>query len=497
MLALVRARKMLLVGLVAVTAAGCAVGDAGVTATESNSAGGGLFTNDPAPDPGPERTYEIIPGVVDFGSSKTPRDYDGFLTAVFGDIEAFWTQAYPEAYGDAWVPLEGEVYAAYPSREEPIPGCNMEGVPATYENVLNSGAYYCILGDYMAYDDDFLLPSLVADLGKEAVGVVLAHEFGHAVQARAGNFDEPTILMEQQADCFAGAWTAHVASGASDLVTFDDADVRSGLIAMLNVRDPIDAGGLDNPDAHGTGFDRVGAFQDGFVGGVTRCVPFFEENRLDNLIDIPFDPSDPNAGNLPLVDPDPDPTNGASDIVTLIPAAIEAFWVELTTANGVAFTPPTFSPFAAAGPLPTCASVDPAAFAGNAVYCPDDNVVYWDQDTMAQLAADPLTGDMSVGYLFSNAYGEAVQRAIGSQRTGEQRELTDDCLTGAWVATIVPPTPEDSIIYLSAGDLDEAIVTAIARSDATEDTNVHGSAFQKVDAFRDGVLGGLTVCQQG
>jgi len=61
----------------------------------------------------------------------------------------------------------------------------------------------------------------------------------------------------------------------------------------------------------------------------------------------------------------------------------------------------------------------------------------------------------------------------------------------------VPPTPEDSIIYLSAGDLDEAIVTAIARSDATEDTNVHGSAFQKVDAFRDGVLGGLTVCQQG
>ena len=44
-----------------------------------------------------------------------------------------------------------------------------------------------------AYDDDSLLPSLVNDLGKEAVAVVLAHEFGHAVQALSLiHISEPT-----------------------------------------------------------------------------------------------------------------------------------------------------------------------------------------------------------------------------------------------------------------------------------------------------------------
>ncbi|HAP76429.1 MAG TPA: hypothetical protein DCR14_10135 [Acidimicrobiaceae bacterium] len=501
MLAFVRRRALVPFLSMALLASACGAGESGVTALDSRSNGGGLFPTPESTVPGQdvpvERTYEVIDGVVDFGDAKTPRDYDGFLTAVFGDIQEFWAAAYPEAYGGAFEPLSGGIYAAYPSRTAPIPGCNREGTPATYEDVLNSGAYYCILGDNMAYDDENLLPSLVAELGKEAVGVVLAHEFGHAVQARSGNWNQPVILKEQQADCFAGAWTAHVATGGSSLVTFDDADVRAGIIAMIKVRDPIEGDGLADPNAHGTGFDRVGAFQDGFVGGVTRCATFFDENRLDNLIDIPFDAADPNAGNLPLIDPNPDPETGPGDIVTLIPAGLDFFWVNLTAANGVAFTAPTFAPFPNAGPYPACASVDQSAFPNNVVYCPDDNVIYWDQDVMAALAADPFTGDMSVGYLFSNAYSEAVQRAIGSQRTGEQRALTNDCLTGAWVASIVPPATQDSPVFLSAGDLDEAIVTALGRSDERTDTNVLGSAFEKIDAFRDGVLGGLPVCQQG
>ena len=69
---------------------------------------------------------------------------------------------------------------------------------------------------------------------------------------------------------------------------------------------------------------------------------------------------------------------------------------------------------------------------------------------------------------------------------------------GAWVAYIVPPIPEtrEDTLQLSAGDLDEAVITAIARSDASSDTNVSGSAFEKIDAFRTGVLGGLNVCRE-
>jgi hypothetical protein len=33
------------------------------------------------------------------------------------------------------------------------------------------------------------------------------------------------------------------------------------------------------------------------------------------------------------------------------------------------------------------------------------------------------------------------------------------------------------------------------RGDSTSDTNIDGSAFEKVDAFRSGVLGGMQACQ--
>ena len=126
------------------------------------------------------------------------------------------------------------------------------------------------------------------------------------------------------------------------------------------------------------------------------------------------------------------------------------------------------------------------SFQRNIVFCPDDNTIYWDREYSVKLAADPLSGDMAVGYLISNAYSEAIQHALRSTRTGESRALFDDCLTGSWVGYIVPPIPASRVdqLVLSAGDLDEAVTTAIDRSDEHTDTNVLGSAFEKVDAFR-------------
>jgi predicted metalloprotease len=364
--------------------------------------------------------------------------------------------------------------------------------------VQRGTAFYCIAGDFMAYDDaDGGLPALVDSLGKEAVAVVLAHEFGHAIQARADAWDNLGVLKEQQADCFAGAWSAHVAAGGSPLIRFDDNDIRAGIVAMIQVRDPIDGEGLNDPRAHGTGFDRVGAFQDGFEGGPERCKTFFDEGRIDHLIDIPFDKTDENLGNLPLLDATPDATDGPQDIVTLIPASLDFFWVALADANGVPFTAPTFQPFSGAGPYPTCEGVDPAGYPKRAVFCAADNTIYWDQDFALELSQDASFGDMSVGYMFSNAYSDAIQTALNSSRAGDTRVLFDDCLTGAWVGFIVPPIPEnrENQLVLSAGDLDEAVVTAVALSDESTDTHVNGTAFQKIDAFRTGVLGGLNVCR--
>ena len=47
---------------------------------------------------------------------------------------------------------------------------------------------------------------------------------------------------------------------------------------------------------------------------------------------------------------------------------------------------------------------------------------------------------------------------------------------------------------VSAGDLDEAIQTIIGISDESSDDDVRGGLFEKIDAFRNGVLNGLDAC---
>ncbi|MDP9463220.1 MAG: hypothetical protein M3P52_01240, partial [Actinomycetota bacterium] len=210
---------------------------------------------------------------------------------------------------------------------------------------------------------------------------------------------------------------------------------------------------------------------------------------------IPFDAEDPNAGNLPLIDPNPDPTDGPADVVTLLPASLSRFWTDQLAAGNLTLTDPTVTLFTAGSDTPSCDSIEGSAFEQNVLYCPGSNTIFIDQQYAEDSIAEPLLGDMSVGYLISQGYSENVQALLGSNLAGEPRALLDDCLTGAWIRDNLPPQPEGRPLYLSAGDLDEAIVTAIRYSDEATDTNVNGSAFEKIDNFRAGVLGGMQACQ--
>lgn len=435
--------------------------------------------------------------VIDFGSRKRDRDYDGFLVAAVKDIVGFWREEFQAVYGDEFVDLEGGIKAAYRRRPEAIQGC---GERTTSYDEVEGNAFYCSLGDFMVYDDDRLMPALSEELGNAAIGVVFAHEFGHAVQFRAGEIRRPTILKEQQADCFAGAWTAHITRGENDEFQFSDREVRAGLIAMIQVADPVETSGSGDLDAHGTGFDRVGAFQDGFVGGAERCKSFFTENR--QLVDIRFDGTDENLGNLPLRDR----TGGGDDFVTLIPGNLDLFWTRELLKRGITFRAPALTLFDPNATVPRCDGDDRDPV-GNAILCASSNEVLADEDFATKLIGD--IGDMSIGYIVAQAYSEAVQRAVNSPLAGEERALMNDCLTGVWAKSIIPgtgvgantsgtgdTTPQNpaALTVLSAGDLDEAVITAIRRSDVSADTNVRGSAFEKIAAFRQGVLDGAAAC---
>ena len=261
---------------------------------------------------------------------------------------------------------------------------------------------------------------------------------------------------------------------------------------MIQVRDPLDSFNTD-PNAHGTGFDRVGAFQDGFIGGVSRCKPFFTEDR--QLIQLFVDRFNP-SGNLPFDD------GTDNDIQTLIPADLDRFWAKQMETIGTAFTTPTLQVFAESGPFPACDGATESDFTKNRVfYCASTNQIMVDQDLAERLTSNEFLGDMSVGYLIGEAYSEAVQDTLNSSLEDKARVLVNDCLTGAWVADDVPVGVNQGArgggtLTLSAGDLDEAILTALERSDASTDTDKRGTAFEKIASFRNGVLNGFDACRQ-
>jgi predicted metalloprotease len=424
-------------------------------------------------------------GIIDFGQGKSPQPYDEFLDAAFIDITQYWAEQFPTVYGAEFAPVAG-IYAHYPDRADEIPSC---AGPVAYSEV-EGNAFFTSCGDIVVYDDAALLPDLVERLGVASVGVVAAHEYGHAIQQRAGIFDLelPTVDTEQQADCFAGAWTAHVARGESEQLAFGDEDIKSGLVAMIEIRDTPGSDVLD-PSGHGTAFDRVGAFQEGFINGPERCAGFLE--NPNPRVDLTFTGVDLETGGNMAFD----------DIVQLLTPSLDTFWQPVLAENGVEFPSPTLEGFASDGPYPACDGRGDDEMRGHAVYCAETHTIAIDEAFAVDLYN--RFGDLSFAYPVAAAYGDAVQTTLGIGLEGEPRVLLNDCLVGAWLVDIVPaegsgglePSNPNQEIVLSAGDLDEVVLTAVLLGDEATNDDVNGTAFEKIDAFRSGVLGGLASCE--
>lgn len=483
---------------------GTSTPDTGTPATTPATA---LPTPDTGPPPivEPELSARIpIDQVVDIGSSKPPQDHDEFVAVALSDIERWWNEIYPDVYGEPFVPLAGGVYAGYPDRDTEIPGCGADENVTSYPDLQLFVAFYCEFGDFMAYDDgdgpDSLLTPLANEYGSAVMGIVLAHEFGHAIQQRIGALDQfyATIVTEQQADCFAGAWTGQAYRGESPLLRLGDTDVRAGLLAMLSVRDPV---GVDQfvPGGHGSAFDRVGAFQEGFSVGPARCAELLDQplplmpNQFQTGADLQ------REGNASY-DCSDDASPDCVPAPVFLADDLNDFWL---TALGD-FSPVT--PVAVGGSVrdePCDGRVD---LTPEVSACSVDRTVLFDEPEVLQLYAD--FGDFTLGYFYGISWAELVQQQMGSQLVGEPRALVNDCFTGAWVRDITPDdtgaTPRGGVdrdgdgtidgITSSPGDLDEAIQMAILEGDEGANVDRVGSPFEKIASFREGVLGGLDAC---
>jgi predicted metalloprotease len=146
-------------------------------------------------------------------------EIDRLAATVVTDVQQYWKDTFPGTFGTEWKDLEGGYYSVDTADDDAkAPPC------ARRASDVEGNAFYCPTEDVIAWDRAALLPVLKEKFGEAAVMFVLAHEMGHAVQRRTGltieeqrgNPDKyPTILIEAQADCYAGSFVRWVAPGAS------------------------------------------------------------------------------------------------------------------------------------------------------------------------------------------------------------------------------------------------------------------------------------------
>jgi predicted metalloprotease len=178
---------------------------------------------------------------------------------VFSSLEGYWSQALPESFD---VPFSApKAYTYYRPEEARGPRCGNEPAPA-------KNAFYCPAGDFIAWDESGLVIPYYVQAGDFAAAFVLAHEFGHAMQARLPRQEQLTVLSELQADCFAGAWSRSV----QEQGLLEQGDLDEATLAVFSARD-VPGTPFTDPRAHGTGFERTRAFTDGYADGPRACYP--------------------------------------------------------------------------------------------------------------------------------------------------------------------------------------------------------------------------------
>lgn len=446
------------VGVVLVFAAG----DSTTNVISSRGASTSETFDDSLRGDAPDTEVELI------GANGVP--VDAVIAAAITDLEEYWSEQFPEVFGEDYEPVTGGFYAWSPS--EALPAC------AESEDDIGGNAYYCGYQDEVAWDDTTLMPYLLETYGDLAVAVVMAHEWGHAVQARVGYEAEP-VTFEQQADCYAGAWVAYAMDGGSEFFEPDGRSMDYALAGFVELGDLPGSSALD-PMAHGSAFDRINSFQEGFEDGNAACAAYTDASVLARIVQIPFLTIDDveSGGNAPYADIfsmiDADLNDYWS---TIAPEYLGEDWVGLSA--GTAFD----SVFGA-----TCG--DDKVRESVVFYCAADRSVFYDDEEYMPTVYESF-GDFGVALEYSLEFNIGALTEYDAVPNGEDARLElVECLAGAWTASIFEEERATSEMRLSAGDFDEAIQVIIATSANDEP----GSAFDRVAAFRSGVMGTASAC---
>jgi predicted metalloprotease len=425
------------------------------------------------------------------------KPYDKDLKTAIADIQDFWETEMPAVYGKPYERIPNSKIHSYDATT------NMKRVTEcarvtgrTYKD-FRGNAFFCRLDGTVNYDNGDLFPRLYKKFGTSfTLAQVLAHEWGHVIQDQTGTQFPATVLSEQQADCFAGAWVASVESGGSTRIDLAPGDLDRGLAGMLEFRDPP-GGDPTQKGAHGSGFDRVNAFQQGVEGGAARCAQFTE--NPPTIVELPFTSAQDviQGGDLPF-----------RQVLPTTKEDLDLYWAQFTF-GGEAYK--SVSDVISYNPkdkksLPKCPSLNFTAsdYKDSVFYCEDEDFVAYDRDLIRGVYND--IGDFGVATLIGNAWASAMQSRLAI--TGESKPvgLQADCFTGAWVGSVpvdqegtvqargLPETRQASFA-LSPGDLDEVVQAFLVFGDpAGAKEATRGTAFERMEAFRVGFFQDEQAC---
>jgi predicted metalloprotease len=412
----------------------------------------------------------------------TDNPIDQLVRNALTDINTFWQASYPQDFGKPFTPLTGGYFSVDSNNIDdsayPDTGIGCAADPVDPEETKDN-AFYNPKCDAIAYDRA-LLSDLADHAGRALPAIVLAHEFGHAMQGRFGfAANGRSIQDETQADCFAGAWTAWVVQGHAQHVAIRKPELDDVLSGYLTLSDPVGSDPDDN-QAHGSYFDRLAAFSDGYDKGVPTCRDDFGADRV--FTDAPFtsEQDAQNNGNAPY-----------DQAVEFVGKTLPQFWDAVFPSSfGKDFQEPKITSFD--GNAPNCAGGGGAELG----YCRSDKTVYYDEQDLVRPAYDKI-GDWSVATAISLPYALAARAQIGKS-TGDSAATTSAvCLTGWYTAQAFNGAFSETL-QLSPGDVDEAVRFLLTYGVSPDVfPNTHETGFELLRSFRDGFLEGGKACNIG
>nr|WP_231987658.1 neutral zinc metallopeptidase [Mycobacterium sp. 852002-51152_SCH6134967] len=393
------------------------------------------------------------------------------------DVEDYWKGAFTDAFSARFSPVR-KLLSWDADRPDKTTFCG----EAT-SGLVN--AAFCPPDSSIGWDRGVLLPSLRESYGEMAVAMVLAHEYGHSVQYQAelNRPNTPTLIAEQQADCFAGSYMRWVAEGNSRRFKLSTGDGLNALLAsVISFRDPLFKrnGARSGGGEHGSAFERVSAFQFGFADGPETCKGIDVEEVRQRRGDLPVALQRGETGNWPVSQ------NSVKSVIAAMNKLFEPA------------SPPrlTFDP-AAAKRCPDARPTPPASF------CPATNTIAVDLAALKKLGATSegptgLTGDNTAYSVLISRYALALQQEFGIPLDTAETGLRTACLTGVATRKLSQQvnTPDGNTVALTAGDLDEAVAGLLTNGLAASDANGESApaGFARIDAFRTGVLSDQDHC---